>query len=254
MYENQIQFLDKCIKNKSIAHAYLFHGADDVESVALDFIKKVNKEYCNFNGNPNILYIIPEGNKIKIDAIKKETRTFIGSTSMDDSYKTVIIKQAHYLNEQAQNSLLKSLEEPKGKVLFILITKYPDILLETVLSRCSKIFFPFVLSEIEKEYIKDIQDLRGLEMHKRFEYVKDIFKGKEKDEELQKAKEILRTWMFYFREVLLGKLNIKKTEYKCDYSVKKITRIINNIQKILVSLDYTNASNKMAFEIILLEL
>ncbi len=257
MYKNQIDFLDKAVKLKSMSHAYLFHGVDDVEEIALDFIKKVNKEVCNKEGTPNILYIEPESNQIKIDQIKKELRTFIASTSMDNAYKIVLIRQAHYLNEQAQNSLLKSLEEPKGKVLFILITRYPDVLLDTVLSRCTKIFFPFLISNLtdeEKEYIKDIQELSEAELHKRFVYVKNIFKGKDSAEELNKAKDILRTWMFYFREILLDKTGVKKTEFKSDYSIKKITRIIKNIQKILVSLDFTNASNKMAFEIILLEL
>lgn len=70
-------------------------------------------------------------------------------------FKAAIINDAHTLNPEAQNCLLKTLEEPKGKTILILITDCPQILFQTILSRVQQTkFFPVSKSAIEN-YLKE---------------------------------------------------------------------------------------------------
>lgn len=287
LYKNQIDFLDKCIQNNTLSHAYLFYGNSKIKEFAIEFIQKINckgqKEkpcrncqVCRDFENKTFadLKIIEplsidakgnqkKGNEILIDQIR-EAQHFASLTSMNNCYKTVIIDEAHYLNQEAQNALLKILEEPKGKVIFILISEYPDILLETILSRCTKIFFPFLEQEIteqDKKYIKDIQDLMNQNMAQRFAYAKSLFLGKDKSAELSEAKRLLQIWLMFFRNALLCQMGAKNlTSQKVfsaknfKYPTKKIFNIIKKIQMVLGSLDFTNVNQKLSLEIILLEL
>ena len=66
--------------------------------------------------------------------------------------RVVIINDAETMNEAAENSLLKTLEEPTGDVVFILVTANKDLLLPTILSRCMKLYFA-PLSEDEIKII-----------------------------------------------------------------------------------------------------
>ncbi|HPM08355.1 MAG TPA: AAA family ATPase [Candidatus Pacearchaeota archaeon] len=287
LYKNQIDFLDKCIKNNTLSHAYLFYGNSKIKEFALEFVSKIN---CKGQGEKpchncqscrdfdnkifsDLKLIEPlsqdskgnqkKGNEILIDQIR-DAQYFASLTSMNDCYKVVIIDYAHYLNQEAQNALLKILEEPNKRVIFILISEYPDILLETILSRCTKIFFPFLEQEIteqDKKYIKDIKDLMDQNMAQRFAYAKALFPGKDKSGELSEAKRLLQIWLMFFRNALLeqsGAKNILNQEIfqmkKIRYPTKKIFSIIKKIQMVLGSLDFTNVSQKLSFEIILLEL
>jgi hypothetical protein len=287
LYKNQIDFLDQCIKNNTFSHAYLFYGDLKVKEIAIDFVKKINcqdqeKKPCGKcsscldidNGIMQDIRIIAplsednkgnqkRGNEILIDQIR-EAQRFVNLTSVNDCHKAVIIQSAHYLNSEAQNALLKNLEEPNKNVIFILITQYPDILLPTILSRCTKIFFPFGTQEIletDKRYIKDVIDLINDNMAQRFNYAKSLFPGKDKSEELLQVKRILEVWLMFFRSALLynsGAKNIIDTKIfpvkDLKYTQRKILNIIKKIQMVLGSLDFTNVSQKLSIEIILLEL
>lgn len=75
---------------------------------------------------------------ITVDEIRKVSR-FLSLRSHDDSYRIVIVDPADDMNRNAANALLKSLEEPPAKVLFILISHSPGGLLPTIRSRCQAI-------------------------------------------------------------------------------------------------------------------
>jgi DNA polymerase-3 subunit delta' len=91
--------------------------------------------------HPDGLVVEPgESGSIKIEQIRdvvdrSNYRPFEGRR------RTVIVDQAGAMGEDAQNALLKTLEEPPSATVFILITSMPDTLLPTVLSRCSRIRF-----------------------------------------------------------------------------------------------------------------
>lgn len=98
---------------------------------------------CNLlkaNTHPELLVIAPEedGKAIKIDQIRK-LMEFTQLKSHYGNRKVIIIEPADAMNSNANNSLLKTLEEPPGDTLLILVSHQPALLPITVRSRCQKI-------------------------------------------------------------------------------------------------------------------
>src|SRR5690606_35641741 len=72
---------------------------------------------------------------ITVEEIRRLSR-FLSMTSFDGGYRVVIVDPAEDMNTSAANALLKSLEEPPPRTIFILITHSPGRLLPTIRSRC----------------------------------------------------------------------------------------------------------------------
>jgi DNA polymerase-3 subunit delta' len=70
-----------------------------------------------------------------------------------NSYKIGIIKKADKLTAEAQSALLKTLEEPRDKVIVILLASSEDNLLPTILSRGQKLYFQAVNAETIYDYL-----------------------------------------------------------------------------------------------------
>ncbi len=84
--------------------------------------------------HPDYLLIEPQGTSIKVDQIRYlRSEAFLQPLSADG--RVFVIDAAHTMNEQAQNALLKVLEEPPGGVTFLLLAKSASFLLETIRSR-----------------------------------------------------------------------------------------------------------------------
>jgi DNA polymerase III subunit delta' len=81
-----------------------------------------------------------EGKAIRIDPIR-ELCAFLGFTAQYGGYKIALLEPADRLNLNAANSLLKTLEEPPGDCLLLLVTARPARLPATVRSRCQKVSF-----------------------------------------------------------------------------------------------------------------
>jgi DNA polymerase-3 subunit delta' len=81
-----------------------------------------------------------EGKAIRIDPIR-ELCAFLGFTAQYGGYKIALLEPADRLNLNAANSLLKTLEEPPGDCLLLLVTAHPARLPATVRSRCQKVSF-----------------------------------------------------------------------------------------------------------------
>jgi DNA polymerase-3 subunit gamma/tau len=77
-------------------------------------------------------------------------------------YRVVIIDEAHMLTSQAQNALLKLIEEPPARVVFILATTEPHRVLPTITSRCLSFEFRPIAQKVIKAYLTDIAAAEGL--------------------------------------------------------------------------------------------
>ncbi len=86
--------------------------------------------------HPDIHWIEPEGKArfIRVDGIR-ELIEFIGLTSYEGGWKAGVVLFADRLNPNAQNALLKTLEEPPPRSLLVLVTDIPAALLPTIRSR-----------------------------------------------------------------------------------------------------------------------
>ena len=90
--------------------------------------------------NPFHKVSIPKANSIKINSIR-DIKKFLSLNYNDVGYRLVLISDAHLMNDEAQNALLKNLEEPPEKVIFILTTSVVSKLRKTIISRCWKLNF-----------------------------------------------------------------------------------------------------------------
>ncbi len=169
--EKNKELLKHIINSNNIAHSYMFVGKDSIGKLlfAKEFAKAIlclNKEKpCNscksciefdtYN-NPDFSIIEPEASSIKIDKIREFTKK-VYEKPVVSSRKVYIINDSNYMTKEAQNSLLKTLEEPPEYVTIILITSNENIFLPTIKSRCTKILFNKLTDEelkkvLQKEY------------------------------------------------------------------------------------------------------
>ncbi len=156
------QYLQSCLQNGSLAHAYIFSGpqhtgktftASLITSTLLCENASGKKPCNNCNScsqinkhlHPDVTFItLQEGKKnISIEQIRDLQHT-LSLRSFLENYKITVIENAELLSEEAANALLKTLEEPGEKTLFILCTAYKGALLQTIISRCQTVQFNLV--------------------------------------------------------------------------------------------------------------
>lgn len=96
---------------------------------------------------------------LSIDVIRKHLLEPAGRKSVQGRGKAFIIEEAETMTRDAANSMLKTLEEPEGRALIILLTDQPHALLPTILSRCQLIRF----TPLPKELVLDQLKRRGVD-------------------------------------------------------------------------------------------
>lgn len=134
-HEEQKQMLLSAVTSNSLPHALVFAGPAGIgklklaKAFALDYL-------CD---QFSLRLIQPQGLQIKIDQVR-EILEYLSFAS-DGQKRVIIIDQAHTMNAQASNALLKTLEEPPPDVFFILITTDVRLLMPTIRSRSQIIAF-----------------------------------------------------------------------------------------------------------------
>lgn len=164
--EETKKILENSIKTEKISHSYMFIGKNGIGKfmIAKEFAKAVlcqgEQKPCNkceacikFDGenNPDIQIINEtEEKSIKTETIKEMVRG-VYEKPIASSKKVYIINDSQKMTKEAQNSLLKTLEEPPEYVVIVLVTENENLLLNTIKSRCTKIKFnQLTNSEIAK--------------------------------------------------------------------------------------------------------
>ena len=179
--------LKQALLTKKIAPAYLFNGPRGTgkTSSARIFAKSLNcqafeQPTINPCGKCDLCRQITDGNALDIIEIDAASNTGVENireiierarfAPTQAKWKVYVIDECHMLSTAASNALLKTIEEPPSRVVFILATTNPERVLNTIQSRCQKFDFRRIspndivqhLSEIaEKESIKyEIQALK----------------------------------------------------------------------------------------------
>lgn len=159
-HEKQKQILKKMIEENKVGHAYLFTGKDGIgkKLVAIEFARQaMSAENSEFFNETDFKIILPEKDSIKIE----EVRNLIDEVYLKPAYskrKVIIIDDADKMNSNAQNALLKVLEEPPTYATLILITSNKDKIIKTILSRVTEIKFnPLSNDELLEIVGKDVE-------------------------------------------------------------------------------------------------
>ncbi len=145
-FDNQKKTFLNIIKNEAFSHAYIFKGSEQIgkKLFAQDLFKLINSRSAFDPADPDLYMVGPkvaEGEtKIYIEDIR-ELKGFLSLRPFYGPYQYVIIDDAHRLTPEASNAFLKLLEEPTGKVIFVLVTSQPQELLGTISSRAQHISF-----------------------------------------------------------------------------------------------------------------
>lgn len=146
--------------NNRIPQGLIFCGDDFLgkRKMAFDFVEFLNCQMPDFSKrpcgkctscsliikqkHPDIYFIEPQKKEIQISQVRNLQKQLLLKNQVSQ-FRCFIINQADSLNILAQNCFLKTLEEPQGKTVFILITSKPEMLLETIRSRCQIVkFYP----------------------------------------------------------------------------------------------------------------
>jgi len=159
-HEHQVNSLMRDIKTDRLRHAYLIAGPAGVgkRTLAIAFIKAVLCQNANApcgecracklidaGNHPDVITVAPlisgkvvKTEKIVVDRIRELIRA-LNLKPVEASRKVALITNFETANEESSNAFLKTLEEPPGNALLILTTDVPEMLLETIQSRCEVI-------------------------------------------------------------------------------------------------------------------
>jgi DNA polymerase III subunit delta' len=85
---------------------------------------------------PDVHHIAPEGPLIPVGVVREQILPEAARSPFEGDWKVFVLEESDRMNEEAQNALLKTLEEPHPGTVFVLLSDHEEDLLETILSRC----------------------------------------------------------------------------------------------------------------------
>lgn len=253
--KNIIEELKKSVEKDKVLHSYLFVGNSGIgkKLIAIEFAKMIlctdTKKYCNkcksciefdTNNNSDFLLIEPNGNSLKIEQIR-EFQKKVNEKPIVSNKKVYIINDSDKMTKEAQNCLLKTLEEPPKFVTIILIGQNENLFLNTIKSRCTILHFKSLSNNelqvfLQENYNMDIKSNMML----------DFFQGsigralllKEKTGQYEKVENIVKN---LGNLDIVEILNMSEILYK---SKDEIDEMLNYINVVLIQL--AKESNKYA--------
>lgn len=170
-----VQNLRNSLLHQKISHAYMLQGEKlsgkkmiaDLFARALQCESKEERP-CNQcrscrqaigKNHPDIIYVTHEKpNVISVDNIREQINGDIAIKPYSGPYKVYIMDEAEKMNQQAQNALLKTLEEPPEYAVILLLASNVEMMLPTILSRCVIMNMKAVSNdEIKKHLMEKVQ-------------------------------------------------------------------------------------------------
>lgn len=168
-----VESLQNAIMLDKISHAYLFEGEEGsgkmtvAEAFAMALqCEKGGKDACMAcpschqaltRNQPDIIYLKPEKEGlISVNDIRNQINKDVAIKPYSSKYKIYIVEHAERMNEQAQNALLKTIEEPPAYVVILLLTTNREKLLSTIRSRCITLQMHPVSDELIHQYLQEV--------------------------------------------------------------------------------------------------
>lgn len=205
---------------------------------------------------------LEEGERsIGISDVRK-IQNFLTRKPYQSSHKAVVIEEAQHLTEDAQNAILKTLEEPPEHSLIILTADHTTNLLPTITSRCEIIKLPVKIDlEIESPFHQKVaQEFINLLTMNSGERLQWVEENKELIKEADSALKILLIWESIFRDLLLlekcgsdlviNKDLIKNVDLKhLAPSTKHLESTIKQLSRTINILTTTSANPRLTVEL-----
>lgn len=277
--------LTNSIKIGNISHSYLFLGTQGIgkKMIAKEFTKMIlctsEDKYCGVcksciefdtDNNPDFSIIEPDGNSIKIDQIR-EFQKKVSEKPIISQRKVYIINDSDKMTVEAQNCLLKTLEEPPEFVTIILVGTNENAFLSTIKSRCMILHFEEISEEkilkyLEENYqikinsqimIKAFQGSIGKaielkDKQEQYEKIENLIYGLEKMDvvDLVNKAEFLylskddKTEILDYMEVIL--MNIAKTSNKYAQTIEIVEQ---TKKRLAANANYDMSIDNMLFKI-----
>ena len=237
------KYMINSISKGKVNHAYMFEGIEGIgkETFAKE-LAKILLETPHLENAPDCIRIKPDGNSIKIAQIRNLQSDII--IKPHKKYKIYIIDKSERMTTEAQNALLKTLEEPPEYAIIILVANNKESLLPTIRSRCEIIkFTPIPFIEVKNHLIN-----QGVEPN-RANLLSSFSRGS-----MKKALELASSNEFYemkenvqeYIETILSKNMVKildipseMEQYKSD-SITVLDMMINYFRDIMICKEHVD--------------
>lgn len=170
------EHLQNTIKTKKVSHAYIINGERHAgkEFIAGIFAMALQCENGDIEpcqkchscvqalskNHPDIIRLAHEKpNTISVEDIRKQINNDMGIKPYSGPYKIYIINEGEKMTMQAQNALLKTLEEPPAYGMILILTTNKNALLPTIVSRCIVLNMKPVEDELLKKYLMETMEI-----------------------------------------------------------------------------------------------
>lgn len=171
-HKDIINYIRNAVREDKVSHAYILNGERGAGKkmlanlfAATFLCEKGGPDPCNEchscrqaeSGNhPDIIKVTHEKpNSISVDDIREQVNNTIMIKPYQGPYKVYIIPQADMMTPQAQNALLKTIEEPPEYAVIMLLTENADTLLPTINSRCVMLKLRNIKDTLIKKYLME---------------------------------------------------------------------------------------------------
>lgn len=171
-HETIIEYFQNAISTDKVSHAYILNGEEKSGKMMLAEAFAMTLQ-CEKNGNtpcnechsckqavnrnqPDIIYVTHEKpNTLGVEDIRNQINNDIVLKPYSSKFKIYIVDEAEKMNIQAQNALLKTIEEPPSYAILILLTTNADSFLPTILSRCVRLDIKAVPDEKIRRFLME---------------------------------------------------------------------------------------------------
>ena len=171
-HKDILKYISSAVENNRVSHAYILNGerGSGKKMLANLFAMTLlcetgDNEPCGKchsckqaeSGNhPDIIRVTHEKpNSISVDDIRTQVNNTVDIKLYQGPYKVYIIPQADMMTPQAQNAILKTIEEPPSYAVFLLLTENAETLLPTINSRCVMLKLRNIKDTLIKKYLME---------------------------------------------------------------------------------------------------
>lgn len=177
-HKNIIQYIGNAVKTDKVSHAYILNGEKGSGKKLLANLFAMSLQCQNReedgdacgkcqsckqtvnNNQPDIIKVTHEKpNTISIDDIRDQVNNDIEIKPYSSRYKIYIIADADMMTVQAQNAILKTIEEPPEYAVILLLTENAATLLATIRSRCVMLKLRNIKDQLVKKYLMEQMEI-----------------------------------------------------------------------------------------------